>query len=884
MNSLQKSSIEKMLYDNYSESVFHTHVSMIQPKGKFTFNRKDLETFFNTYCETIDNLKVGVAEKPQDYLPILVDVDIKLEDTGENYGEHIYDETHVSQVIDTYQSVLRNIVNGCDDKDLTCVLLEKPIYKTTKGNKTYVKNGFHLHFPYIFLNKIDQEVHLIPRVQSTLNDMETFKDLGIEKSGNVIDKSCCKVPWLMYGSRKSEDMKPYLVSKIFDSDSNEISLEDAFSDYCIYNDDEEIIPIKENVQFYLPRILSIRAYNRDVKDLKNGLVSPLKEKIMKKSIKKKNKNSVPVKEALIIASKLIPMLSDFRADEYMEWMTIGWALYNIGAGAPEALELWCEFSSKSEKYCEDECIEQWEKMHKKDFTLGTLRYYASVDSPNKYKAFKQEQAEQKCKDQFLGNTNKDMATVFYELYGSDNVKIIDQSKGRYYKWNNQKRIWEQFKSHKMLVSSISNHLQPVYRKKMVDIFKKSSLCNDENERKSLDDKAKIVQGIIKNLGTTGFLKNTAEYYLSAYYDSEFENRLDTSISCLPVKNGIIDLKTLEIRERTQTDLFTFELNVEYNTEDVSKAQQFMTEICCNDVELSDYLIRLMGYSMTLEVADRSMHILWGKGCNGKSTLMDIMRTILGKFYSGISEKVLVKGGKRDLSSELEVLKTARLAVLSEIEEGDKLNEKRVKEITSGNDVIHCNPKNRDPFEFKPQCKLTLLCNDKPVFDIDDQAMIDRIKFIPFLARFEKSTQNTRYCDELRDVYLDQFFTLFCEGAYRWYQGEELKPCSSMQDAMKEYVNELDIIEQWIEENCEKGAGYRISGKDAWADFIGWCVLTSNTNKHTKQSFGKGLTNRYTKVKSKGIMTYKGFQVRSEEVQRLRPDNDSGTDSDNGLPL
>ena len=46
-----------------------------------------------------------------------------------------------------------------------CILLEKDPYIDDKNDTLYLKNGFHLHFPYIFLSKVDQEIHLLPRIR-----------------------------------------------------------------------------------------------------------------------------------------------------------------------------------------------------------------------------------------------------------------------------------------------------------------------------------------------------------------------------------------------------------------------------------------------------------------------------------------------------------------------------------------------------------------------------------------------------------------------------------------------------------------------------------------------------------------------------------------------
>jgi hypothetical protein len=78
------------------------------------------------------------------------------------------------------------------------------------------------------LNKVDQEIHLIPRVKDMVNKLGVFDDLvGADKSGDLIDTSCCSVHWLMYGCRKDPKMDPYLVTKIINSEGNEVAVMDG---------------------------------------------------------------------------------------------------------------------------------------------------------------------------------------------------------------------------------------------------------------------------------------------------------------------------------------------------------------------------------------------------------------------------------------------------------------------------------------------------------------------------------------------------------------------------------------------------------------------------------------------------------------------------------
>ena len=47
------SSIEETLRNNYVDGAWHTHVSLVQPKGRFNFNRKGIEKLWDIYCDNI---------------------------------------------------------------------------------------------------------------------------------------------------------------------------------------------------------------------------------------------------------------------------------------------------------------------------------------------------------------------------------------------------------------------------------------------------------------------------------------------------------------------------------------------------------------------------------------------------------------------------------------------------------------------------------------------------------------------------------------------------------------------------------------------------------------------------------------------------------------
>lgn len=89
--------------------------------------------------------------------------------------------------------------------------------------------------------------------------------------------------------------------------------------------------------------------------------------------------------------ELIPLVSQHRIDFYNGWFEMACVIYCIGNGCQEALDIFCELSSKTtrENYDKTSCIHLWQKLYNSHkYTLGTLHYYAKLDNPEKYEDWK----------------------------------------------------------------------------------------------------------------------------------------------------------------------------------------------------------------------------------------------------------------------------------------------------------------------------------------------------------------------------------------------------------------------------------------------------------------------------------------------------------------
>ena len=126
----------------------YTHVSMLPYGGSYKIPNEDLEEFYNQYNQQIKGgAKFGILERPKDIGPMLVDVDIVKKSTE---LESLYTKDRVLAYATAFQEHLMTHTDITDHAKLECYVLEKKPYLDSKGN---CKNGFHLHFPTVWMTR-----------------------------------------------------------------------------------------------------------------------------------------------------------------------------------------------------------------------------------------------------------------------------------------------------------------------------------------------------------------------------------------------------------------------------------------------------------------------------------------------------------------------------------------------------------------------------------------------------------------------------------------------------------------------------------------------------------------------------------------------------------
>lgn len=739
--------ISKFLKDKYEKAENHyTHVSLIRPTGRFNIERKDLEEFWEIYCQTLEDdpeAILGLAEVPQSYFPVLNDTDFKL-DYNENkhdLEQPLYTHSQMKKTMTIYQKCLKAIIEDYKPQHGICVVLEKKGPMLTE-NKFQIKQGFHLHFPYAVMDKIDQDVYLIPRVRKEIAERKLYADIGgkyIENSEEAIDKSCTRQNWLLYGSRKKESLQSYKITAIYNEDGKRLTNFQAFRDFKLLDIHEDPIEITaENVDYYLPRLLSIDSENRDIVTLKPDLVDITKKYFKKAKESTEKYDNVSIPEAIEEAKKLMEIISDERADTYDDWMDIGWILYNVGDGCEEAYQMWVKFSSqtKTGNFSEKVCSYYWSKMEKKGKNIGSLYYYAKKDNPEEYAKIQKKKNYSFIKDSLNGG-HHDMAKLLYNLH-KDKFKCVSLKKDAWFMYENHR--WVVIEEGIVLAQKIPVDLVDIYNNIRRKI--QAQAAEEEDGNGDLQKSIKVVNKIICSLKSTPFIKNVMAQCRSVFYDANFMAKLNNDPLLIGHTNGVLDLREMRFRAGRPTDYISHSTGydyIEHNPDDLEvlecedhlskifpepSLKQYYKEYCAN---------LLRGYNNI-----KTFLVMSGCGDNGKSINMELLGLVFGDYMLILPTSLIV--GKRTQSAaatpEFTNIKGVRLAVLQEPNTKDVINIGILKEL-SGNDKLYTRPLFQEPQYVVPMFKLILVCNSLPRLPCDDPAAWNRIRVLPHESRFPK---------------------------------------------------------------------------------------------------------------------------------------------------
>jgi P4 family phage/plasmid primase-like protien len=839
-----------------------THLSYGSFSGKFILDKDQRKDFMTQYSTAIENgvNDFAILEMQKEYAPLIIDIDLEI--PSEDYkGGRLYDNKMVLYLSEKYIKSLNNYLD-VSKVDYRICLLEK---KNPVEKEGVYKDGFHLMIQELFVPK--QIRHLIRH-----NVVKNCEDDGIfanfsNAPDKIIDKAVVSTnAWFLYGSKKPNGQL-YQLSKLYDKKLNIIYDHEkklSFDNETFEESEHEesntdlinflsIQKQKYSKKYATPLLENCDTSEIDAECDKFGINSAMKAE--------KVKYDVPVakEDDVRRATKFTDMLSDKRASDYHDWLNVGLALHYIDESL---LLVWIDFSKKcGRKYKEGECEKNWNNMKNpqngKVLTVRSLAYWAKQDDPKEYEAFIHEEFRLMMKKSLNGET--------YHLAKSVHSKYSDRFVCSAYKSN----IWWEFKNHRWhrieegysLKVLLSEDFANEYNREIAELSLKATHVSGF-EKEELQNKRSRIDKIVDRLMDNSFKNKLMDECKALFYDTNFEQKLDSNTKLIGFENGIYDLEQNIFREGRPDDYITLSTKNDYykwNERNPFNPHlfKFFDQVLPNKA-VRDYFLNALCTCLTGDTKEEKMYIMTGSGSNGKSLTMDLMYLALGEYYMSCPITIITRkrGQSNETSPEKVRMKGRRCGVFQETDDGEKLNVGVMKEFTGGDKVLVRDlfKGSADMIEFKPQMKYFLTCNQLPAVPSNDDGTWRRLRVIQFGSKFtdNPTKQNEFMIDNTLKQKIEQWAPNFISYLIHIYNTEykSKKYLTEPEEVMaftNQYKMENDFYTEFITEKIviTNNSNDTIGRDNLWEEFKDWYKKTYDSkNVPKKMDFNKFMAKQF----------------------------------------
>ena len=292
--------------------------------------------------------------------------------------------------------------------------------------------------------------------------------------------------------------------------------------------------------------------------------------------------------------------------------------------------------------------------------------------------------------------------------------------------------------------------------------------------------------------------------------------------------------------------------------------RFLSEACGGDESLTRYLQRWCGYCLTGLTNEHALMFIFGAGGNGKSVFLNVLAGILCDYAVTAAMDTFTASRWDKHPTDLAMLRGARLVTASETEEGRAWAEARIKEMTGG-DAISARFMRGDFFTYRPEFKLTIVGNHKPVLNNVDDALRRRFSIVPFERKPERPDRDLE--TKLRAEW-PAILAWMIAGGLEW-RADGLQRPASVTSATATYFSDQDLFGQWLEDSCEVEPGnphrWDKSG-DLFASWAGY-AKAAGEEAGSRKGFAEQLRKRglSTVKKTHGVRAVLGVQLQRSEV-------------------
>lgn len=380
--------------------------------------------------------------------------------------------------------------------------------------------------------------------------------------------------------------------------------------------------------------------------------------------------------------------------------------------------------------------------------------------------------------------------------------------GKWITWNGQ--AWELDKGQCVGVMQLTGDV-------IKSLYGEAAKCDDPEQRKQIATWAKKSES--RDTRT-----NMISLAISQPGIAVSHELFDADGMKLNVKNGIIDLTTGALTKHTPAALMTHFIPIDYDVNATCPTWlEFLRVVLNDDADMIAFLQRAMGYTLTGDVSEQCLFFLHGSGKNGKSTFINLLSFVLGSYRKNLKINSLLTRNNDSIPNDIARLVGARCVTVTETEEGRRLNESLIKDLTGG-DTISARFMRGEWFDFTPVFKMWMFGNHKPDIRGTDDGIWRRVRLIPFTVQIPAEVRDQKLGEKLKREAAG-VLAWMVRGCLAW-QKDGLQEPGAVTNATQKYRQDMDTLADFFEEYTIQSSSAHCTKQNLHAAYVIWAEKTS----------------------------------------------------------
>ena len=566
--------------------------------------------------------------------------------------------------------------------------------------------------------------------------------------------------------------------------------------------------------------------------------------------------------------KLLHLLSKTRWDNREQWLRIAMALRNDHGDRYR--DTWTTLSRLSPKFDPVEADKLWDSLRGTDtyagarFTLRSVEHWAAEDDPAGYAAYRACRLPAVVLREWQ-HGDRGLADIAHELLKD----VVKRCNKELYCFDTALTAWVK-RDHQALCTLVSRTLEEALLDLETNLRVQRRSTDDKADAEKIDKDTDELRRIVTYIRKYTGMHNVARIAEPSFEDPQFEQTLDSTPHLLGVVNGVVDLRTGELRDRRPEDNVYAICPIVY---DPTASSQVFNDVIlsamADDDEMTRYLQKLLGYAVTGEVSEEIFPVFTGSGRNCKGVVTQTLSHILGSLYRDMDVAIITDRRVSNIGSERAKLLGARVALFNELKPQEKLATHEVQ-LLSGGDGIPVNAKYKDPVTIQPRHMCILCTNHMPELTDVIPAIVERMICIHFPVTFtdlgdEPPSKYRRQCDTSLKARLREnapaVLKWFVEGAVAWYASKNLKrdAPAKVREFSQRYFQEQDKLASFICEYCQIGDGLRVPTMDFLDAFNSTMGLRWSPTEMGAKMQSKGFEKKKARIGGSSVQCFIGIQ-------------------------